>query len=155
MGVRARFAVKALTWTSGFAVVIAMAIAGGHILVTTIDEWDYPTRLTSGGLSTEGVVIETRHRAGVLDAPAEDDIEISFTTPDGKRHRFWEPGRADIGDRVEVRYDPENPDNASIHSEGQDRINNAGRIIAALLLLVGLPVVFVRFAWGTFHAAKA
>ncbi|WUH98191.1 DUF3592 domain-containing protein [Spirillospora sp. NBC_00431] len=148
---------KTLAWAIGFAVVVALAIAGGHIVTKKIEEWGDSGRLARHGLTTVGTVIAERSSSGgAAGMPDVVEVEISFTTPDGKRHDFWDKGRASIGAEVIVRYDPENPDNASVNSEDDDKVSIVGGVVGGLILLVGAPGVFLKFAWAEYRrAAKA
>ncbi|MFI0410665.1 hypothetical protein [Actinomadura sp. 3N508] len=44
-----RVAARGLAWSAGFAVVVALAIAGDHILVSASEKWSYPSRLAEHG----------------------------------------------------------------------------------------------------------
>ncbi|WP_243719755.1 DUF3592 domain-containing protein [Actinomadura sp. KC06] len=151
MSVRTRVAGRILAWTTGFAVVIALAIMGGQILAIMSEQWSYPSRLAQHGQDIDGVVVDEGHSGGGLGTTPQEEIKISFTVPGGKRYDFWSSGHANIGDRVTVRYDPDNPDNASINSAAHRMVGIVVGIVAGLVLLIGLPFLFLKHAWAAFR----
>lgn len=133
----------------GFGTILA-AMLGFAIIVLR------QTRVGPQGLSAEGVVVdyqdEVHHGAGSDRPSAYTRLRVRFTTatgeevtaatPTGNSLARWQykPGR-----RVQVRYDPANPQQITV--EAFDQFNRAFILVIFGIIVVGFVVLGLLF-WG-------
>jgi hypothetical protein len=141
-----RWAVLLIFGTIGLA-----ALAGGTIWGLEV----YP--VFRDNVSARGTVVEAGAEKSVAAPPGTSSPLVEFTTAGGVKVRFrartgWESSSGhEVGDEVDVLYDPRNPDDARIGSVGQlwaGPLTTGGLGLLLLALSLLLFVKIGRFEKG-------
>lgn len=118
--------------------VVLCTVIGCWAALKGIDGLHDVSALAERGRSVDGTVLAKDKVRSSPQGGVTEKIKVRFTTADGTSHQFWATGDKAVGDTVRVRYLPERPGTATVHSTANDRIVYGLMIFAGLTLAIGM-----------------
>jgi hypothetical protein len=120
---------------------VVTLVAGLFFLVLAYGNVNYERHRRSHGVVTEGVIVDSAWRMNSVRASYQAP-EVEFVDQQGATRRFQQPSgttfKPEIGSRVEVWYDPSDPDGSPVLHEDRPT-----KLFPVVFGLVGLGAVVV------------
>lgn len=120
---------------------VVTLVAGLFFVVLAYGNLNYERHRRSHGVVTEGVIVDSAWRMNSVRARYQAP-EVEFVDQQGTTRRFQQPSgttfRPEIGSRVEVWYDPADPEESPVLHEDRPT-----KLFPVVFGLVGLVAVLV------------
>ncbi|WP_093851473.1 DUF3592 domain-containing protein [Streptomyces pini] len=130
---------------AGAAVVVVCAVIGCWAVLMGVDGLRDVFAIAERGRSVDGTVLAKDKVRSSPQGGTTEKIKVRFTTADGTSHQFWATGDQAVGDTVRVRYLPERPGTATVHSTANDGIAYGVVILVGLMMVI--TMLLLVFVW--------